>query len=55
MLRLEKKLHPPNGEAIAKGLGHQLGVAASNGVTIIITDAGRMEGQGQRTISITMR
>ena len=36
------------GEAIAKGLGHQLGVAASNGVTIITTDAGRMEGQGQR-------
>ena len=35
------------GEAIAKGLGHQLGVAASNGVTIITTDAGRMEGQGQ--------
>ena len=35
-------------EEIAKGLGCQLGVAASNGITVITTDAGRLEGQGQR-------
>lgn len=35
-------------EEVAKGLGRQLGVAASNGISIITTDAGRLEGQGQR-------
>ena len=35
-------------EEVAKGLGRQLGVAASNGISIITTDAGRLEGQGHR-------
>ncbi|CAK9081461.1 unnamed protein product [Durusdinium trenchii] len=35
-------------EPVAKALGHQLGVAAANGATVITTDAGRLDGQGQK-------